>query len=82
MAVSGLPRPLPECTGCGDPLPRAVWRIRRKCRGCATPAELMAAQHRATHFDRTAETTTRRVNARIERLAAKRAADQTSGAHR
>lgn len=74
MTVTGLPRPLPECSSCGDPMPRAVWRTRRVCAGCATPAERMAAQHRAAELERATTSTTARVNSRIEALAARRAA--------
>jgi len=74
MPVTGLPRPLPECTRCGAPLPRSVWRTRRNCRGCATTAELLAATHTAADLERLRAATTARVNDRIEALAARRAA--------
>lgn len=74
MTVSGLPRPLPECRRCSAPLPRAVWRTRRVCAHCATPAERMAATQTAADLERAQTRTTARVDARIERLAAKRAA--------
>lgn len=80
MTVTGLPRPLPECSGCGDPLPRAVWRTRRRCAGCATPAERMAAAMTRSELERVTEATTAHVNARIERLAAKRAAREVKAA--
>lgn len=73
MTITGLPRPLPECR-CGAPLPRPVWRTRRVCAACATPAERMAAVQTATDLERKATQTTRTVNDRIERLAARRAA--------
>jgi hypothetical protein len=72
--IHGLPRPLPECSGCGAPLPRAVWRTRRRCADCATVAERMAAALTRAELDRLTDATTARVNDRIERLASKRAA--------
>ena len=78
--ITGLPRPLPECPSCGAPLPRAVWRTRRRCDGCATPAERMAAVMTRAELDRVADDTTAAVNARIERLAAKRAAREVKAA--
>lgn len=75
--VSGLPRPLPECRRCQRPLPRAVWRTRRVCADCATPAERMAATMTAHELQRAAERTTAKVNARIDELAARRAARAT-----
>lgn len=74
MTVTGLPRPLPECRECRAPLPRDVARTRRVCAGCATPAERMAATHVAAGLAKVAASTTRTVNDRIERLAARRAA--------
>lgn len=79
MPVSGLPRPLPECRGCKAPMPRAVWRSRRKCQACATPAEMMAAMHTQEQLRRKSADTTRRVNGRIEALAARRASRETAG---
>lgn len=79
MTVTGLPRPLPECRRCGAPLPRQVWRTRKVCAGCATPAERMAATMTAHELQRAAEATTSRVNARIDQLAAKRAALAAQG---
>lgn len=77
MTVTGLPRPLPECRRCQAPMPRPVWRARKVCAGCATPAERMAAVHTATELERATAVTTARVDARIERLAARRAARDT-----
>ncbi|WP_157936901.1 hypothetical protein [Geodermatophilus chilensis] len=74
MSVSGLPRPLPECRRCAAPMPRAVWRTRKVCAACATPAERMAAVQTAHDLERAQAATTVRVNGRIEALAAKRAA--------
>lgn len=74
MPLSGLPRPLPECARCKAPLPRAVWRTRRVCADCATPAERMAAVQTAHELARKAEATTVTVQTRIDQLAAKRAA--------
>lgn len=79
MTVTGLPRPLPECRRCGAPLPRQVWRTRRVCSDCATPAERMAATMTAHELARAAEATTSRVNARIDALAARRAARDARG---
>lgn len=79
MTVTGLPRPLPECAGCGAPLPRPVWRTRRRCADCATPAEMMLAAHTRAELHRASAATTFRVDARIERLAAKRAARPSGG---
>jgi len=73
VTISGLPRALPECLSCGAPLPRALWRTRRRCAGCASTTELMAAAMTRAELERVTEATTARVNARIERLAAKRA---------
>lgn len=78
--ISGLPRPLPECAGCRAPLPRAVWRTRRRCAGCASPAERMAAALTRAELERVTEATTARVNARIERLASKRASREVKAA--
>lgn len=78
--ISGLPRTLPECTGCGAPLPLAVWRTRRRCLGCASPAERMAAVMTVAELERLTAATTARVNARIDRLASKRADRQVRAA--
>lgn len=76
--VTGLPRPLPECTRCQTPIRRARATVTRNvCRSCLTPAEAIAAKHREIHVERLAVDSTtvdRRVNARIDQLAAKRAA--------
>lgn len=74
MTITGLPRPLPECSTCGDPMPRAAWRTRRRCAECSSTAELLAAAHTRHDLERVAALTTRRANARIEALAARRAA--------
>lgn len=79
-AVTGLPRPLPECTDCGAPMPRHVWVTRRRCADCATVAEQLAAAHTRAELDRVAALTTRRAQDRIEALAAKRAARATGAA--
>lgn len=78
--VSGLPRPLPECRRCKAPMPRAVWATRKNCADCATPAERMAAVQTAHDLQRAQAATTARVDARIEALAARRAARTTGGA--
>jgi hypothetical protein len=72
--VTGLPRPLPECRRCKAPMPRTVWRTRRVCAACATPAERMAAVQTAAELERKATATTRAADARIDALAARRAA--------
>lgn len=79
MAIRGLPRPLPECKECGDPVRRQTWtETGGYCRkpDCLTPARAMAAAHRREHLARLARETTssvnRRVDARIADLAAKR----------
>lgn len=77
--VSGLPRPLPECRRCAAPMPRAVWRTRKVCADCATPAERMAATMTAHDLDRAVKATTARVNSRIDELAARRAARAARG---
>lgn len=77
--VSGLPRPLPECRRCKAPMPRQVWRTRKVCADCATPAERMAAVQTAHDLQRAATVTTAGVNARIDQLAAKRAARASGG---
>ena len=77
MAITGRPRPLPECRRCRAPMPRQVWRTRKVCAGCATPAERMAAVMTATDLQRATQATTTRVDARIEALAARRAARDT-----
>lgn len=77
MTITGRPRPLPECRRCNAPMPRRVWATRRVCSDCATPAERMAAAMTAADLRRTQEATTARVNARIDELAAKRAARAT-----
>lgn len=74
MTVTGRPRPLPECRECRDPLPRDVARTRRVCASCATPAERMRATHIAAHLAKLPRTSRRDTDARIERLAARRAA--------
>lgn len=78
--ISGLPRPLPECAGCSAPLQRSVWRTRRRCAGCATTAERMAAALTRAELERLTVATTARVDARIERLASKRAAREVKAA--
>ena len=77
MVVTGLPRPLPECRRCSTPMPRGVWRTRKVCAACATPAERMAAVQTEHELQRSQQTTTARVDARIESLAARRAARAT-----
>ncbi len=79
MAIKGLPRPLPECKECGDPVRRDVWAATSGyCRkpDCLTPARAMAAEHRRQHLARlsreTTSTTQKRVDDRIATLAAKR----------
>lgn len=74
MAITGRPRPLPECRKCRDPLPRDVARTRLVCASCATPAERMRATHVAAHLAKLPHTSRRETDARIERLAARRAA--------
>lgn len=80
MTITGRPRPLPECRRCSAPMPRAVWRTRKSCADCATPAERMAAAMTAHELERAHQATTRAVDARIEALAAKRAARTSGGA--
>lgn len=77
MAIRGLPRPLPECKGCGDPMARATHADQLgKCSDCQTPADRMAAEHRRQHLRRLASDSTgatnQRVDNRIASLAAKR----------
>lgn len=78
MAISGLPRPLPECTRCGNPIRRQRVAVAgRICQGCQTPAEAMAERHRVEELRRLAvdgpARVSARVDARIAALAAKRA---------
>lgn len=79
MAIRGLPRPLPECSGCKDPVRRPTWQENDgKCNGCATPADRMRAAHKRAAKARLAagSTTGRGMKAtddRIAKLAAKRA---------
>lgn len=83
MTITGLPQPLPECSRCGSPMRRNRWAVATGlCRGCATPAEKAMAGGRAARLatvqrDRTGR---RRIDARIDHLAAKRAARTTGGA--
>lgn len=80
MAIRGLPRPLPECKECGDPMRRPQWTATNGyCSkpDCLTPARAMAAAHKRAHMARLAADSTtvnRRVQARIDELAAKRQA--------
>lgn len=80
MTITGRPRPLPECRRCAAPMPRRVWATRRVCAACATPAERMAAAMTRAELERIQQATTARVDARIERLAARRAARAVGGA--
>ena len=77
MAITGLPRTLPECSGCGDPVRRPTWTENDgKCNGCATPADRMRAQHKRMARMRAAQGNgrgSRSTDERIARLAAKRA---------
>lgn len=79
MAIKGLPRPLPECKECGDPVRRQLHQeTGGYCRkpDCLTPARAMAAEHRRQHLRRLAAegpgATSRRADARIAALAARR----------
>lgn len=77
MAITGRPRPLPECRDCGDPMKRAVHADQLgKCSACMTPMDRMQAEHRRQHLARLARegsgATTRRVASRIDELARKR----------
>ncbi len=78
MAITGRPRPLPECKGCGDPVRRNTWfENDGKCGRCATPADRMRDQHKRARRLRLAsgETTKQRTtDDRIAALSAKRAA--------
>lgn len=78
MAITGRPRPLPECRGCGDPMKRAAHTAQGgKCSTCMTPADRMAAEHRRQHLARLAADSTspqRKAQSRIDALAAKRQA--------
>lgn len=78
MAITGLPRPLPECSRCHAPIRRQRVAVAgRLCQGCQTPAEAMAERHRVEQLQRLARegtaSTGARVDARIAALAAKRA---------
>jgi len=80
MAITGRPRPLPECSCCEVPLRREVHADQLgKCSDCMTPADRMAAEHRRQHLARIRRegvaATTKRVDSRISRLAAKRQGD-------
>lgn len=88
MAIRGLPRPLPECKECGDPVRRQLhMETGGYCRkpDCLTPARAMAAEHRRQHLRRlqaeSSRATSRRVDARIADLAARRQAraDRAAG---
>jgi hypothetical protein len=77
VAISGKPRPLPECKGeCGLPTVRHVWLANDgKCNSCATPEDRMRAEHRRQRRLRAAAgngTARGRVEQRINELAAKR----------
>lgn len=77
MAIRGLPRPLPECSGCGVPVRRPTWQENDgKGNCCATPADRMRAQHKRAARLRAAQGNGhggRTVDQRIAALAAKRA---------
>lgn len=78
MAITGRPRPLPECKECGDPVRRHQWfETGGYCSGpeCLTPARAMAAAHRRKQLYRLATDSTtvnRNADDRIAKLAAKR----------
>lgn len=78
MAITGRPRPLPECKECHGPVRRHQWiETGGYCSGpeCLTPARAMAATHRREHLRRLAVDSTtprQRTDARIAALAAKR----------
>lgn len=77
MAIKGLPRALPECSDCKDPVRRPTWTANGgKCSGCMTPADRMRAEQRRLHLAKLAADQYRRpsVEARIDELAARRAA--------
>lgn len=82
MTVTGLPQPLPECSRCGNPMRRGRWAVTTGvCSSCTTPAEAMAAAQRAARLaavkqDRAGR---RSVDARIDELAARRAARAAGG---
>lgn len=78
MAITGLPRTLPECSGCKDPVRRPTWSENDgKCNKCATPADRMRAAHKRAAKARLAQGSTSRgmkaTDDRIASLAAKRA---------
>lgn len=77
MAITGLPRPLPECKRCPAPVRRHVALLTGGiCRACLTPAEVIAAEHRRHDLIRLAKATgspRAGADARIAALAAKRA---------
>lgn len=77
MTLSGLPKPLPECSRCGIPMRRNRWAVTTGvCSSCTTPAEAMRAAQRAARLTAVDDPGTaghRRTDARIERLAARRA---------
>ena len=77
MAITGRPRPLPECSECKAPTRRQVWTLNgRKCNGCATPADRMRAEHQRQARLRAAQGNgrgSRSTDERIAKLAAKRA---------
>jgi GTP cyclohydrolase FolE2 len=58
-------------------MPRRVWVLRRACAGCATAVERMAGAMTAHELERARAATSARVDARIEALAARRAARST-----
>lgn len=75
MSISGLPRPLPECSRCGAAMRRNRWAVTTGvCRSCATPAEAMGAAQRAGRLNAVRQPSRLTTDARIERLAARRAA--------
>lgn len=86
MAITGRPRPLPECKGCGAPTKRDRWMLTGgKCSECCTTTEILAAGQRERRVAKLAEGSTtlaaaeRKAQTRIEALAARRAA-RSSGA--
>lgn len=79
--ISGLPRPLPECGGCGDPMARAAFvESGGKCTGCLTLAETLQRVHNRRRLAQVTEAAGRRAQARIDALAAKRLGRQKANA--
>lgn len=78
MTARDLPRPLPECARCHDPMRRRTWAAAAGvCARCQTKPERLATAQRAARLATARTRSTASTDDRINRLAAKRAARTT-----